>query len=347
MHHMLQVILTFLFLLLIMTITSKLQTLHHPLFTQHNVQVQIKRDDLIHPIISGNKWRKLKYNLAHAIQQKNTKGILSFGGSYSNHIHALAFACFEQKIPCVGIIRGETEYANNYTLSWAKHWGMQLHFVDRKTYRCRHDEDYLTLLQQDFPDFFIIPEGGSNHLAIPGVAEVVTELNQQTEFDTLITPVGSGGTLAGLITGDMPSEIPSDVSSKESNHKILGIAVLKNADYLIDEVNNLLPEHSKEHNNWQLLTKFHRGGYAKFSLEDTRRILAFNQITGVNFEPVYSGKMILAFLDLLEQDYFEAGERIVLLHTGGMQGVGGMIEREILDGKDWSVPVLCRAFERE
>ena len=315
-----------------MTILSKLQPIHHPLFSQHKVHVQIKRDDLIHPIISGNKLRKLKYNLQQVTQQKRFSGVLSFGGSYSNHIHALAYACFKQNIPCIGIIRGEEEYANNYTLSWAKHWGMQCHFVDRQTYRRRHDADYVVQLQQEFPHYFIIPEGGSNALAIPGVAEVITELNQQTHFDTLLTPVGSGGTLAGLITGDKENDM--------AEHKLLGIAVLKGASYLIEEVEKLLSKSANSHNNWQVLTDYHRGGYAKFSLEDTQRILEFSQDTGVDFEPVYSGKMVLALLDLLEQGYFKIGERIVLLHTGGMQGLGGMIERGLLNAEDWPMPIV-------
>lgn len=312
-----------------MAILSTLQTLHHPLFNKHNVQVEIKRDDIIHPIISGNKWRKLKYNLQHVKQTNKFNGVLSFGGCYSNHIHALAFACFQHKIPSVGIIRGEVEYADNFTLSWAKHWGMKLCFVDRKTYRRRHDNDYLAELQQEFPHYFIVPEGGSNKLAIAGVSEVITELIQQTEFDTLITPVGSGGTLAGLIAGDELNNI---------THKILGIAVLKGAEYLEDEIKSLLPTLSKTHNKWQLLSQFHRGGYAKFSPNDVTRIIEFSQITGINFEPVYSGKMVLAFLDLLEDGYFINGERIVLLHTGGMQGLGGMIERGRLNTEDWPMP---------
>jgi len=313
-----------------MTILSELQQLHHPLFTQHKVHVQVKRDDLIHPIISGNKWRKLKYNISHVKQRQNINGIISFGGSYSNHIHALAYACYQQKLPCIGVIRGEKSYERNFTLTWARHWGMELIFVDRATYRRRHDTDYLLQLQQEFPNYFLVPEGGSNELAIPGVSEILSELNQQTTFDTLIAPVGSGGTLAGLITGD----------NDNAEHQILGIAVLKGADYLVNEVKALLPEHAKKHNNWQILTNFHRGGYAKFSAHDVTRIMAFNQTTGVDFEPVYSGKMILALLDLLEQKYFKAGERIVILHTGGMQGLGGMIERNILNKDDWKLPTF-------
>lgn len=311
-----------------MAILSKLQALHHPLFTQNNVQVEIKRDDIIHPVISGNKWRKLIYNLQYVKQTQNIEGVISFGGCYSNHIHALAFACFKESIPCMGIIRGEAENIDNFTLSWAKHWGMKLHFVDRKTYRRRHDKEYLIELQQQFPKYHIVPEGGSNTLAMTGVSEIITELIQQTEFDTLMTPVGSGGTIAGLIHGDMLNSI---------THKILGVAVLKNADYLTEEIKDLLPT-ADTHNNWQLLTKFYRGGYAKFSLDDIKRIKEFSQTTGVDFEPVYSGKMVLALLDLLEQGYFEHGERIVLLHTGGMQGLGGMIERGLLDSADWPSP---------
>lgn len=312
-----------------MAILSKLQAIRHPLFNKHNVHIEIKRDDIIHPIISGNKWRKLKYNLQHVQCSSHISGVLSFGGSYSNHIHALAFACFELKIPCIGIIRGEVEYLNNFTLSWAKHWGMQLHFVDRKTYRRRHDSDYLIELQQQFPHYYIVPEGGSNKLAIAGVSEIITELAQQTEFDTLITPVGSGGTLAGLIHGDKLNGLV---------HKLIGVAVLKNAEYLKNEIRSLLSTTGHTHHNWHLLTDFHRGGYAKFSHSDITRIIEFSQVTGVNFEPVYSGKMILAFLDLLEQGYFSSDEKIVLLHTGGMQGLGGMIERGILNKADWPMP---------
>ena len=305
---------------------STLQHIQHPLFERHQVHVSVKRDDLIHDIISGNKWRKLKYNIEQ-LKHNNYQGALTFGGSYSNHIHAFAYACKQQSIPCIAIIRGEAHYANNFTLRWARHWGMKCHFVDRKTYRRRFETDFLNELTEKFPQHFIIPEGGSNSLALPGVAEVITELNQQSDFDTLLTPVGSGGTLAGLISGDSVSRC--------QQHKILGVAVLKQADYLVDEINALLKPLNSQHNNWQLLTTFHRGGYGKFSTIDTQRLIEFNQHTGIVFEPVYSGKMVLALLDLLERGYFKAGERIVLLHTGGLQGLGGMLEQNRLSVADW------------
>jgi len=310
-----------------MQTSSPLQTIQHPLFAKHQLEVKIKRDDLIHPIISGNKWRKLKYNLAFAKEQ-GFKGALSFGGSYSNHIHALAYACYQQQLPCLGVIRGEKEYAANCTLSQAQQWGMALHFVDRKTYRLRHDENYLQELQAQYPEYFIIPEGGSNALALPGVGEVITELNAETDFDTLMTPVGSGGTLAGLIAAD------------NNQHQLLGVAVLKQDGYLSQEVQHLLGKNAGNYHNWQILNDFHRGGYARFSEADCGRILAFNRQTDISFEPVYSGKMLLALLDLIEQGYFPAGHKIVLLHTGGLQGLGGLAERGLINNQDWPLPSL-------
>jgi len=304
---------------------SPLQKIHNPLFDKYQLEVHVKRDDLLHGIISGNKWRKLKYNLEQ-LKRSNYQGALTFGGSYSNHIHAFAFACFQQNIPCIGVIRGEKEYANNYTLTWARHWGMTCHFVDRATYRRRFDSDFLAELQVQYPNHFIVPEGGSNQLAVQGASEVIEELAQQTEFDTLISPVGSGGTLAGLISGDY---------LQHKQHKILGVAVLKQAEYLQQEIKALAPEATTKHHNWQLLTDFHRGGYAKFTANDIARIIDFSRQTQLPFEPVYSGKMLLAFLDLLAQGYFNTGERVVLLHTGGIQGLGGMFEQNKLNQNDW------------
>ena len=314
-----------------MTLPSPVQQIKHPLFNKYNLKVFIKRDDLIHPIISGNKWRKLKHNILFAKEQ-GYLGILSFGGAYSNHIHALAYAAKEQGILSKGIIRGEQHYQTNATLSQAISWGMSCDFVDRKTYRLRQEPQYLANLQSQYPDYFIVPEGGSNTLALPGVGEVLSELNAQLSFDTLMLPVGSGGTFAGLIHAD------------NNQHNLLGIAVLKEAHHIEEQIKALLDAHNvnaelvekldKGTNtnkpNWQLLDNFHRGGYAKFSVEDEQRMYQFVQDSGITFEPVYSGKMLLALLDLISDGYFKEEQTIVLLHTGGLQGINGLIEQKKL-----------------
>ena len=300
--------------IVVMSLPSPLSRISHPLFKQHCLEVIIKRDDLIHPIISGNKWRKLAGNLAQAKQLGKT-GILSFGGAYSNHIHALAYACYTNNFKALGVIRGEPHYRTNSTLSQVERWQMQLSFVDRATYRLRHEREYLAKLASEYPDYFIVPEGGSNEFALSGMAEVINELNKQVEFDTLITATGSGGTLAGLIAAD------------NNQHQLIGIAVLKKAEYLKKVIADFLPENAKDSNNWQLETQYHRGGYGKFSSEDWQRISEFSQQTGIPFEPVYSGKMLLAFLDKIAEGQFTPGQRIVLLHTGGLQGLDGLRER--------------------
>lgn len=306
---------------------SELKTLDHPLFQQHQLSVQIKRDDLIDPIVSGNKWRKLKYNLRH-VKAKGYQGIISFGGAYSNHIHALAYACFQHNINAIGIIRGEDHYAENFTLSQAIKWRMNLHFVDRMTYRQRNNPEYLQYLAKQYPDHFIIPEGGSNALALEGVAEVCDELNQQTQYDTLITPVGSAGTISGLICGD------------KNHHEILGIAVLKQQGYLENEVKDLLKmSDNKSADNWKILNNYHDGGYAKFTQQNLKQLQDFSAKTGVPFEPIYSGKMVLALLDLIRTGYFKPHHRIVLLHTGGLQGLGGLIEQNKLKADEWPLPL--------
>lgn len=305
-----------------MTFISPIQKIEHPLFINNKLHVFIKRDDLIHPIISGNKWRKLKHNIRYAKAQ-GYEGILSFGGAYSNHIHALAYATKEKNIQSIGIIRGEEHYQKNATLSQAIQWGMHCQFVDRKTYRLRNNDDYLADLQREYPTYLIVPEGGSNSLALPGVGEIITELNQQINYDTLMLPVGSGGTFAGLINAD------------KNQHELLGIAVLKEADHIQQQVNSLLLKNTltalnDTNKKWQLLSNFHRGGYAKFSAQDENRIYQFSQETGILFEPIYSGKMLLALLDLIDINHFAPEQTIVLLHTGGLQGINGLIEQKKL-----------------
>ena len=310
-----------------MSLPSPLSRLKLPIFDQKQLSVYVKRDDLIHPIISGNKWRKLSGSLRYA-KAHGLKGLVSFGGAYSNHIHALAYACQQDNLASIGIIRGRPEYSNNFTLSMARSWGMSLQFVSHLEYKQRAQRDYLEQLQKTYPDHLIVPEGGSHQLALSGVAEVMTELEQQIDYQHILLPVGSGGTIAGLIKQD------------NNQHNILGVAVLKQASYLNQEIEDLLGRVKTSHCRWQLLTEYHGGGYAKFSETSIQQLVAYNKQGGITFEPIYSGKMLLATIDLAEQDYFAAGDTIVLLHTGGLQGIGGLLEQGRIAKNDWSVPNL-------
>jgi len=297
---------------------SPLQVITHPKLTAKQLTLSIKRDDLLHSDISGNKWRKLKHNLLYA-EKNNIKHLISFGGAFSNHIHAIAAASYHLQFKATGIIRGEAHYASNPTLSQAQQWGMQLQFIDRKTYRQKEHIEYLQQLQLQHPNAYIIPEGGSNKLAIPGVEEIVKELIQQTEqpIDHLFTATGSAGTLSGLISGALKYTPATQVH---------GIAVLKNAQYLTQKVAHFVPDHKQL--NWSLHTQYHEGGYAKISPALAHFCHTFTQQTQIPIEPVYTGKMLYALWQLIEQDYFTAGSHIVAVHTGGLQGLAGLKEQQ-------------------
>lgn len=301
---------------------SPLQKIEHPLLDLWQLTLFVKRDDLLHPEISGNKWRKLKYNLFEARRQKMDH-ILSFGGAYSNHIHALAAAGFHFGFKTSAIIRGEPFYANNPTLKKALAWGMELQFVTRKEYKQRAESAYLQSLQNAYPDAFIVPEGGSNRFSIRGVMETLQEIQQQANdpVDHIITATGSGGTLAGLVAGSAQSQLKP---------KVTGIAVLKNAQYLNQEIASLLQQSNiNRNNNWRLQTEFHHGGYAKVPVELNHFCEQFSLQTGIPVEPIYTGKMFYGLFKLIEQGYFNRGEHIVALHTGGLQGLEGLKESSV------------------
>ncbi|WP_413701263.1 1-aminocyclopropane-1-carboxylate deaminase/D-cysteine desulfhydrase [Psychromonas sp. KJ10-10] len=298
---------------------SPLQELNHPLLQSKNISLSVKRDDLLHADISGNKWRKLKFNLIEARKQ-GINHLVSFGGAYSNHIHALAAAGHYFGFETSAIIRGEPHYANNPTLKQAQQWGMHLHFVSRQEYRQREEPQYLQRLQDKFPEALIIPEGGSSPFAIPGVMELCDELMQQSvkRIDHIFTATGSGGTLAGLIAGFSNNQ-------QKNSTRITGIAVLKQADYLLTNIDHLLGQANQSSvNDWQLLTQFHGGGYAKVSPELGDFCSQFESECGIPIEPIYTGKMFYALFELIKQDYFNDGDNIVALHTGGLQGLQGL-----------------------
>ena len=291
---------------------TPLQKITNSLTIHCGVQLYIKREDLNHPTIQGNKYRKLKYNLAKAKQEKKEK-IVTFGGAFSNHIYAVAAAGEAFGFQTVGVIRGERPAVLNPTLSFAEAKGMQLYFVSRTAYRRKMEAEFFRDLEATFGDFFLLPEGGSNALAVQGCTEIVSEID--IPFDYLCSAVGTGGTLAGLIVGS------------NNMGKVLGFPALKGGDFLYDDINQLLGDKANLYQNWKLVTDYHFGGYAKFKMELIDFMNQFKQSFGIALEPIYTGKMLYGIFNLLEQAYFEKGATIIAIHTGGLQGVRGFNQR--------------------
>ena len=266
------------------------------------VQLTIKRLDLIHPQISGNKLFKLKYNLL-AAQQQGFSQVLTFGGAFSNHIAATAFAAQHFGFQSIGMIRGE-ELASqqfNPTLQAAHDLGMQLNFVSRSEYRLRHQVEYLQQLQQQYPQAFIIPEGGSNALAIQGTQEILSP-DDLENYDVICCAVGTGGTLAGIIE-----------SSSEQQH-VLGFSALK-GDFLKHDI-----QQWTDKSNWSLTDAYCCGGYAKITPKLLQFMQQFEQQHHIPLEQVYTAKMMMGLLDLIRHHHFPAHTRILVIHTGGLQG---------------------------
>ena len=266
------------------------------------VQLTVKRLDLIHPQISGNKFFKLKYNLL-AAKQQNLNQVLTFGGAYSNHIAATAYAAHYFGFQSIGVIRGEelAKQALNPTLQTAQDFGMQLHFVSRAEYRLRHEVEYLQQLKQRYPNTWIIPEGGTNQLAIQGTKEILSA-DDRENYDVICCAVGTGGTIAGIIE-----------SSSDQQH-ILGFSALK-GDFLKHDIQQWTNK-----TNWSLTDKYCCGGYAKTNSELLQFMQQFEQQYAVPLEQVYTAKMMMGLFDLIQQGNFPVNTRILAIHTGGLQG---------------------------
>lgn len=284
-----------------------LQQINDPLLDQKGVTLFIKREDLIHPFVSGNKWRKLKYNLIEA-KDKGVNTLLTFGGAYSNHIYATAAAANESGLKSIGVIRGE-ELASkplNKTLRFAQEQGMNLKFVSREKYRQKASSSFLDELEKEFGGFYLLPEGGTNELAIKGCEEIVD--NEIKAFDVICTCVGTGGTISGIITAAHPAQ------------KVIGFSALKGG-FLKDEVENLLYDyHQRTYDNWAIEEGYHFGGYAKSNQELISFIDDFEANHQIPLEPVYTGKMMFGLFDLIKKNVFKKGIIIVAIHTGGLQG---------------------------
>ncbi len=272
----------------------------------NNVELFIKREDLIHPFVSGNKFRKLKYNLAEAKVQKK-KTLLTFGGAFSNHIASVAFAGKEQGFKTIGIIRGEElldKISQNPTLKFAQECGMQLEFVSRADYRLKNESDFIENLKLKFGDFYLIPEGGTNDLAIKGCEEILTK--EDSNFNYICCAVGTGGTIAGIINSIYPKQ------------KVLGFPALK-GDFLQEEIRNFA-----KNNFWELINDYHFGGYGKVTPELIQFINDFKSRTEIPLDPIYTGKMVFGVIDLIYKNYFPEGSKILMIHTGGIQGIQGI-----------------------
>jgi len=290
---------------------SPLQQLHSTFLEQAEIQLYVKRDDLIHPQFGGNKWRKQKYNLIHASQQ-NFDTLLTFGGAWSNHIYATAAAARHFGFNSIGIIRGEKHTPLNATLSFAESCDMQLHYVSRAEYRKKHEAAFQQKLKQQFGEVYILPEGGSNALALKGCEEIVQEINDEIKqpFDVICCASGTGATLAGLVKALKPEQ------------SAIGFSALKGGAFLNDEVKKFLGD-KHQSKNWRIETDFHFGGYAKINDDLIHFMRDFEAQYGFALDAVYTGKMFYGLFDLIKNKHFKAGSSIVTVHSGGLQGNKG------------------------
>ncbi|MFD1467374.1 1-aminocyclopropane-1-carboxylate deaminase/D-cysteine desulfhydrase [Hymenobacter caeli] len=292
-----------------------LQDLPEPVATAAGVRLLLWRDDLVNPALPGNKARKLKYNLREA-RRLGRGRLLTFGGAYSNHLAAVATAGRLHGLATVGLVRGEATGAPNPTLARCAADGMALHYLDRAAYRRRAEPAFLAEMLRQFGPAYPLPEGGTNALALPGVAELAAEIRQCVAFDALAVAVGTGGTLAGLLGGLAGPETA------------LGVAALKNGGFLRRDVDALtLAATGRAHTNYGLATNYHFGGYAKYSADLLAFIHGFEARHGVLLDPIYTGKLLFGVLDLIGQGHFRPGSTVVAIHTGGLQAWAGWHER--------------------
>ena len=296
-----------------------LQEIEEPFLRKKNIRLYLLREDTIHPEISGNKWRKLKYNLKEA-HQKGDDQLLTYGGAYSNHIAATAAAGKEFGFKTVGIIRGDESFPLNTTLQLAKDKGMQLKFVSRSFYKTqKYETAFLKELEQEYGKFYIIPEGGSNELAVKGCIEIMK--NVEVDYDMVCCSCGTGGTLAGII------------ASEVKNTEILGFPALKGGDFLKEDIIRLLNNYEEKFNlkvknkNWRLVTDYHFGGYAKVTRPLYDFIKSFNKTHGVLLDFVYTGKMLFGLFNQIKNTSYFNHKKIIVIHTGGVQGNKGFEER--------------------
>lgn len=302
--------------------SSPLQRLQSSFLDDTDISLYIKRDDLIHPQFGGNKWRKLKYNLIHA-HNNSYDTLLTFGGAWSNHLYATAAAGKYFGFNTIGIIRGEEYLPLNPTLAFARDCGMKLHYMKREQYREKNAAGFLEHIRQRFGNVYILPEGGSNQLALEGCREIVDEI--ETDFDYICCASGTGATLAGIIPALKPGQ------------SAIGFSALK-GKFLTNEVKTLLADktvrsnidnntntkaHSKSPANWWIEDDFHFGGYAKINDDLIAFMNNFTVEYGITLDAVYTGKMFYGLFELISAGAFTPGAVIIAVHSGGLQGNKG------------------------
>ncbi|WP_281754394.1 1-aminocyclopropane-1-carboxylate deaminase/D-cysteine desulfhydrase [Neptunitalea chrysea] len=274
-----------------------------------NIRLYIKREFLNHRFISGNKLRKLKYNILEA-QRQGFRRLLTFGGAYSNHIAATAAAGKEYGFEVVGVIRGEeleNRINENPTLQLANKNGMKFKFVSRLDYRNKTSDAFIENLKKEYGDFYLLPEGGTNSLAVKGCEEILTD--EDHKFDYVCCAVGTGGTISGII------------NSSILNQKVLGFPALK-GEFLKKDISTFV-----HHDNWELIHDYNFGGYGKVSDELITFMNKFYKTSNIPLDPIYTGKMCYGIVDMIKNGYFEENSKILMIHTGGLQGIEGMNQR--------------------
>ncbi len=287
--------------------------IHLDILQKNNIKLFIKRDDLTHPLVSGNKWRKMKYNILEA-KNLGFETLLTFGGAFSNHIHATAAVGQTFGFKTIGIIRGEAASISNSTLSSCIQMGMQLHFISRSDYKLKNNSDFQKQLVKKFGKCYIVPEGGTNTFAVKGCAEIITETIPQIDakIDYWTVGCGTGGTASGMILGT------------KNKSKVIAFSALK-GDFHKNDIKNLINDDKLNH--WEVNTDYHFGGFARYKPELVEFINNFKKETNIQLEPIYNGKMLFGVFDLIKKGYFPRDSTIVAIHTGGLQGIKGFNER--------------------
>jgi 1-aminocyclopropane-1-carboxylate deaminase len=286
---------------LVLRLPSPVRELHDERLARRDVRVLLKRDDLIHPDIPGNKWRKLKYNLA-AAREQHASTLLTFGGAFSNHIRATAAAGYHFGFNTVGVIRGEEHLPLNATLAYALAHGMRLTYVDRTAYRDKDNPVLLNDLRREFGGYFLIPEGGSNPLALRGCEELPAEIAEP--FDVICCACGTGGTLAGIASGLRPGQ------------SAIGFASLKGGGFLNDDVRRLQAEYGRPTDNWSIELDYHFGGFAQRNQQLDDFIVDVRDRHGFTPDRVYVAKMLAGVFDVVERGPFRPGTVLIAVVTG-------------------------------